>query len=672
MESISVQPFSRPLAGRVTLPGSKSLTNRALMLAALSVQPVKLAGALFSRDTRIMSTCLRQLGIPVEANEQETSLTVRGCGGQIPVAEATLHVGNAGTAARFMTAFAALHPQGRFHFDGDPAMRERPMQGLLQALEDQGAHFEFHGQTWHFPFTMVTAGLKGGEQVLQASASSQILSALLMAAPYAAEPMQLRCDNVRPAFVEMTCALMQQWGVVSRTTENEWFVPNNRSFQPPADRVTIEADATAASYFLGLAYAHGGRLSLPGLHGGRLLQGDVAFAQLMEESFGLQLTKGDHCWLLQASPPRLEPTPCSASVAKRYFMGTFSDTFLTLAALAPLLPEPICIHGIAHTRKQETDRIRAMANELQKLGQTVQEQDDSLTIFPDFQALKEKARQGVSIETYDDHRVAMSFGVLGTVDVLGDGTPWLTINDPLTCGKTYPDFFSVLQQLTATSNRQGGADFKVIAVDGGAASGKSSTSRAVAEICHFMHVDTGAHYRAVTAAALQQAIEPREDELMLRFLASLKLGTVVQGHSALITLNGKIPEGSELRTAAVNAAVSDYAALPMVRSAVKSYQRLQAKVAQDHGFTGLIMDGRDIGTVIFPDAHLKIYLTADAAKRAARRADEGQADSIANRDNRDSNRATAPLQVADDARVIDNSNIPLAGVVQQVIDLTFP
>lgn len=672
MHAILVQPFNAPLTGRQPLPGSKSLTNRSLLLAALATEPVRLHGALFSRDTRIMADCLSVLGIGIQTAELDASITVVGCGGKLPVGKASLHVGNAGTAARFLTALVALHPCGEFHFDGDPAMRERPMQGLLQALQEQGCRFEFADRPWHFPFTLYSSGLRGGRQVVEAAASSQILSALLMVAPYARQDVTIVCSRVRPAFVNMTCALMEQWGVPCQLGHDEWSVPANASYRPAQPTLTVEADATAASYFQALVLAHGGQLALPGLHNGVLLQGDVAFADLLQTHYGLRIVRNPHCWLVQAGAPDLQlATPCRSSEPTAHAMGGFSDTFLTLAALAPLLPHPIRIHGIAHTRRQETDRIHAMATELRKLGQQVVEQDDSLTIFPDLSALRRMARDGVAIDTYEDHRVAMSFAILGTVDVLGNGQPWLTINDPLTCAKTYPAFFSALADISNVARRQGAHGFKVVAVDGGAASGKSSTSRCVAADCHFMHVDTGAHYRAVTASALQQGLKALDSAELIFFLNSLRFDTIVRGNSAFISLNGKIPDGAELRTAAVNANVSDFAALPAVRMAVKNYQRQQADVARAHGFAGLIMDGRDIGTVIFPDADLKVFLVADATTRAARRADEGQADSIANRDAIDSKRATAPLQAAGDAVVIDNSNMPLEAVVATIIRLLF-
>ncbi len=212
-------------------------------------------------------------------------------------------------------------------------------------------------------------------------------------------------------------------------------------------------------------------------------------------------------------------------------------------------------------------------------------------------------------------------------------------------------------------------DFQIVAIDGGAASGKSSTARGVAGAAHFLHVDTGSHYRAVTLRALGEGLRPVGGPALEHFLAGLRFETEVRGNCACLRLNGVVPDAADIRSDAVNAAVSAFAALPAVRKAVRTYQRDQAAVARTHGFRGLVMDGRDIGTVIFPDADLKIYLEADASTRAARRKDEGQTDTIDDRDRIDSTRATAPLAAAPDAVRIDNSNIPLGGVVEEVLRL---
>ncbi len=410
---LPIQPFTRPVRGSVTLPGSKSITNRALILAALSPSKVTLDGALFSRDTRIMVAALRALGFAVETDEAACTITITGRGGEIPVREAKIEVGNAGTAARFLTAFVCLRPDGVYHFDGDEAMRRRPIGALLEALEAQGARADARS----FPFTLRTHGLPGGTVELDASESSQMLSALLMAAPHARSPLDVRLKGgtVSRPFVAMTERMVGQ-------------------FAAAPELYVIEGDATAASYFAALAWLTRGALDVHGLNlAPDALQGDIAFCRLLEDR-GMLETDGTD---LSGGDSRLGVTAD---------FNAFSDTFLTLAALAPLLEGPTRISGIAHTRKQETDRVAGMARELRKLGQHVIETEDALEIHP--RPLPENAL----IETYHDHRFAMSFGILGCHDRLGDGRPWLTLRDPACCNKTFPEFFDLLAGLHAASH----------------------------------------------------------------------------------------------------------------------------------------------------------------------------------------------------------------------------
>lgn len=412
---LPIPPFTRPVRGNATLPGSKSITNRALILAALSDRTVTLRGALFSRDTRIMIAALRALGFVVEFDETALTITITGRGGEIPNREARLHIGNAGTAARFLTAFVCLRPDGVYHFDGDEAMRRRPIGALLDALAIQGAQADSRS----FPFTLRTAGLPGGTVELDASESSQMLSALLMVAPHARTPLHVRLTSEAGSkpFVAMTEAMVKQ-------------------FRPAPAVYDIEGDASAASYFLALPLVTGGELALPNYRGS--LQGDFRFREVLEE-VGLRTAAAGGTFV------------CSAVRGARHRGVTknfreFSDTFLTLAAISPLLDGPTRISGIAHSRKQETDRVAGMARELRKLGQHVIEEEDSLEIHP------RPLVPEVTIETYHDHRFAMSFGILGCHDLRGDGRPWLTIHDPACCSKTFPEFFDLLARLHAASH----------------------------------------------------------------------------------------------------------------------------------------------------------------------------------------------------------------------------
>lgn len=438
---LPIQPFIRPVQGEVTLPGSKSLTNRALLLGALCRRPVTLTGALFSEDTHLMAEALRRLGFTIDADAETHTITVRGQENAFAGGPVDLFAGLAGTAARFLTALCAAAPRGVYRLDGVEQMRKRPMKPLIDALRALGADIRCLGAEGFFPLEIHAGGLRGGTVDLDARESSQLLSALLMVAPLAAAPVEIRLvGGVRWPFVRMTTRLMEQFGqpAITPTGETSFRVAAGTPYQTATERYPIEPDATAASYFLALPLVTGGALTLPGLRGaGEGLQGDTAFMTVLEQT-GLLLEApagGVTARATRGGPWR---------GVDRDFSG-FSDTFLTLAALSPLLQGPTHLSGIAHTRKQETDRVAGMARELGRLGQDVTQREDSLEIHP------RPLRSGVTIETYGDHRFAMSFAVLGCHDLHGDGRPWLTIANPACCAKTFPHFFELLDAVRKKS-----------------------------------------------------------------------------------------------------------------------------------------------------------------------------------------------------------------------------
>jgi 3-phosphoshikimate 1-carboxyvinyltransferase len=431
----------------VTLPGSKSLTNRALTLAALCDQPVTLTGALFSEDTHLMSEALRKLGFAVTENASNQTIHIEGRGGEYSVESAELFVGLAGTAARFLTALCAAAPRGTFRLDGVPQMRKRPMKPLIDALRSLGADIRCTGEEGFFPLEIHARGLAGGAVELDASESSQLLSALLMVAPLARGDVQVTLrGNVRWAYVDMTALVMDAFtrdgASLVKKRDAQSFTVFARS-QPyrlagSGGRYAIEPDASAASYFLALPLVTGGTLTLLGAQDSKQgLQGDTEFADVIR-NVGADI---------RANPSGLDVTfaPGSRRRSVDRNFKAISDTFLTLAALAPLLSGPTRISGIAHTRKQETDRVAGMARELTRLGQNVIETEDALEIHP------RPLLAGQIIETYHDHRFAMSFGILGCHDLTGDGRPWLTIRDPGSCAKTFPLFFELLESLRQNS-----------------------------------------------------------------------------------------------------------------------------------------------------------------------------------------------------------------------------
>jgi 3-phosphoshikimate 1-carboxyvinyltransferase len=447
-DALALQPFTRPVRGSVALPGSKSITNRALLFAALCDRPaVRLTGALFSEDTHLMAEALAKLGFNLRADPDRGEITVDGCGGRIPAAQADLFVGLAGTAARFLTALCAAAPAGVYRLDGVPQMRKRPMRPLIEALRALGAEIRCTGEEGFFPLEIHARGLAGGTVEIDASESSQLLSALLAVAPLARQDVRVTLrGTVRRSYVEMTARMMQAFNashaaMVQDGAGGTFVVPAvPKPYTLPAGAYVIEPDASAASYFLALPLVTGGKLSLRGAQdSGQGLQGDTDFADVVRLVGATVTSRPDG---LEVAFPR---SGARNAVRERNFHA-ISDTFLTLAALTPLLDGPTRITGIAHTRKQETDRVAGMARELQKLGQEVVEEPDALTITP------RPLKAGQVIETYGDHRFAMSFGVLGCHDLTRDGQPWLTIRNPACCAKTFPNFFELLEELRRKSS----------------------------------------------------------------------------------------------------------------------------------------------------------------------------------------------------------------------------
>ena len=434
-DPLPIVPFTRPATGSARIPGSKSLTNRALLLSALCGAPVELTGALFSEDTILMAQALRKVGFAVTEDAEAETIRVDSQGRGLNLQSAELFVGLAGTAARFLTALCATAPGGSFRVDGVPQMRNRPMRGLIASLRDLGADIQCPRVEGFFPIEIHARGLRGGQVTINASESSQMLSALLMVAPYAKGPVSIGVEGgVRQPFVQMTMRQMAQFGLAA-TADSA-----GESFQVPSGSYTspgtyhVEADATAASYFAALPIATGGTLHLDGLKDApESLQGDVTFLDVLKDAGAKVARDGSG---VSVSFER----GWKAVGLTRDFSGN-SDTFLTLAAVAPLMDGPTRITGIGHTRKQETDRVAGMARELRRLGQGIIEEEDALTITP------RPLVPGVVVDTYRDHRFAMSFGILGCHDLTGDGKPWLSVRDPICCSKTFPTFFQVLEGL---------------------------------------------------------------------------------------------------------------------------------------------------------------------------------------------------------------------------------
>ena len=420
---IEIQPISKPLEVTITVPGSKSYTNRALLVAAMANGVSTLTGALFSDDTHYMSASLRKLGVHIDGDEKRATFEVHGNGGSIPVSSADLYIGNSGTTSRSLTAYVSLG-HGRFVIDGDEPMRHgRPIADLLDALRQIGVAARTQFENGHLPVIIEADGLEGGKTRLDVSKSSQFLTALLLIAPYAKNGMEIEVvgDREMP-YIDITLAVMAAFGVhVTNDGYTHFKIEGGQQYQPRVYK--IEPDASNASYFFAAAALTGGRVTVQHLNLDSA-QGDVQFVHILEQ-MGCHVAVSD-AGITVTGPEKLKGIAVD--------MRTISDTSLTLAAIAPFADSKVTIRNIEHTRWQETDRIHAMVTELRKLGVPVVEHRDGLDISP-------APIQPASIDTYEDHRVAMAFSLIG----LKAGG--IRINNPECVRKTFPDYFEVLENL---------------------------------------------------------------------------------------------------------------------------------------------------------------------------------------------------------------------------------
>ena len=417
---IEIQPASGPLQASIRPPGSKSITNRALICAALASGESTLLGALDSEDTQVMIEGLRRLGLEIKVADAGQTLKIAGCGGQIPASEAEIHVGNSGTTIRFLTALATLG-QGKYRLDGIARMRERPIGDLADALDQLGASVQCESPNSCPPVAIEAAKLQGGTVSIRGDISSQYLSGLLMAVPYAERQVTIRVEGtlVSVPYVAMTLEVMKSFGVSAShdPSYSEILVPNEPGYQ--GCQYEVEPDASAASYFWAAAAIAGGEVTVAGLNRNSL-QGDVGFVDCLQQ-MGCQLTE---------SSDRIKVTGGTLRGID-VDMNGISDTVQTLAVVALFAEGTTRIHNVGHIRHKETDRIAAVATELRKLGAEVVEHEEGLEITPG-------PPQAAAIDTYNDHRMAMSFALAGLRN------PGVVINEPGCTVKTYPHFFEDL------------------------------------------------------------------------------------------------------------------------------------------------------------------------------------------------------------------------------------
>lgn len=422
-DSLKIQPLQEPLDAVVAVPGSKSYTNRALLVAALANGESHLTGALFSDDTDYMVQALRKLGVSIEADPKAASFTVTGNGGRIPTNGAELYIGNSGTTSRSITSYVALG-NGTFIIDGDAPMRQsRPIADLLDALGQLGidAHSRFANGC--LPVEVQAKGFKGGKTQLDASKSSQFLTSLLLVAPYTDNGLEIEMvGEFKTEYIDITMAVMQAFGIEVQHDDYQRFrVAGGQCYRPRA--YAIEPDASNASYFFAAAALNGGRVRVVDIPADSA-QGDIHFVEVLEQ-MGCTVNRYAH-EVEVIGPDQLRGIDVD--------MKAISDTSLTLAAIAPFATDPVRIRNIEHTRWQETDRIAAMVAQLRRLGVKVEEHRDGVTIAP-------SKPKGSTIDTYKDHRVAMSFALVGL------RVPGIRINDPGCVNKTFPTYFDIWNQI---------------------------------------------------------------------------------------------------------------------------------------------------------------------------------------------------------------------------------
>ena len=433
-ETLVIEPLVGPVHATVRPPGSKSMTNRALMVAALASGTSELSGALDADDTEAMVECLQRLGVSVDWNRQADRIIVTGIDGSLPAGGtvAALDARLSGTTSRFMMAMVALG-SGPFRIDGEPPLRARPMGDGYTALAELGVAVDGDGS--HLPVTISGGPVRGGHLNVRGDTSSQFLSGLAMAGVCMADGLDIavRGDLVSAPYVAMTAEVMRAFGaeVVFDTANNRLVVKAGgyraRSF-------AIEADASAATYFMAIAAISGGDVRIEGV-GKASMQGDIRFADILE-SMGAQVTWGED-WLIVSGPPlgqHLQGIDVN--------MADLSDAVPTLAAVAVFADRPTTVRGVGFIRHKETDRIGSVVTELQRLGIGAEETDDGFVVHPG-------EPQPACVRTYDDHRMAMAFTVIGTA------APGITIGDPGCVAKTFPGFFDVVEGLRRRA-RSGG------------------------------------------------------------------------------------------------------------------------------------------------------------------------------------------------------------------------
>ncbi|MBK7026158.1 MAG: bifunctional 3-phosphoshikimate 1-carboxyvinyltransferase/cytidylate kinase [Polaromonas sp.] len=664
---LDIPPLSHA-SGTVVLPGSKSISNRVLLLAALCSGTTTVHDLLDSDDTQVMLTALAQLGCHIVKDGR--SITIKGIGGQTELPSCKLFLGNAGTAMRPLTAALAVLASGdtSFELSGVARMHERPIGDLVDGLRQLGCQIDYTGEAG-FPPLRISAAKRFelNEPIrVRGDVSSQFLTALLLALPLVAKDakhnivIEVLGELISKPYIEITLNLLAKFGIqIERDGWQKFTIRTGSDYRSPGS-IHVEADASSASYFIAL-----GTITTPSTAskdhinpakpvriegvGAQSIQGDIRFVEAAH-AMGAVVKSGENhleisrgAWPLKAIDLDCNHIP---------------DAAMTLAVMALYADGTTTLRNIASWRVKETDRIEAMATELRKLGATVEEGPDFIRITPPASATDWNT---AAIHTYDDHRIAMCFSLAAFNPA---GLP-IRILDPKCVAKTYPDYFEALFSVAQTSRD----NIPVITIDGPSASGKGSLAANLAQQLGYHYLDSGALYRVAAYAALQAgfSLELTNETAIAKLVAQMPLRFA--GDSVL--LNG-VDVSDAIRSEAGGMNASKVSAMPAVRQALVELQH------SFHQLPGLVADGRDMGTVIFPQAPLKVYLTATANKRAERRykqliskgipaiIDSLRTD-LEERDARDSSRSVAPLKPAQDALLLDNSDLSIAESAAQVL-----
>ncbi|MGB0942083.1 MAG: 3-phosphoshikimate 1-carboxyvinyltransferase [Marinomonas sp.] len=428
MNSLTLGPLSSA-NGEIQIPGSKSLSNRILLLAALAKGETKITNLLDSDDIRHMLDALKGLGVNYQLSDDGTSCTVQGVAGPLSNAtsepiSADLFLGNAGTAMRPLTSALCLG-KGEYLLHGEPRMHERPIGDLVSALRQLGANVEYLGEENYPPLKIHANGIQGGEVSIKGNISSQFLTAILMSAPLAQNDLTIHVDGelVSKPYIDITLHVMKQFGVTVENKDYQSFVvKGNQTYVSPGE-IMVEGDASSASYFLAAAAIAGGTIKVHGI-GTDSVQGDVKFAEVLA-AMGANISYGP-TWV-QASKGELNGVDLD--------MNHIPDAAMTIATTALFAKGPTRIRNIYNWRVKETDRLNAMATELRKLGATVDEGEDYIYVEPLADV------QHAAIDTYNDHRIAMCFSLVAF------SNSQVTINDPGCTSKTFPTYFELFEKV---------------------------------------------------------------------------------------------------------------------------------------------------------------------------------------------------------------------------------